>query len=157
VDGKDGMKLYDLPTSLKDDVMTLTCGELLGSGVSRQVYLYVPNPTDTVIKLQTDTRFQNQREWAVLESVKEAPELRKWFAPCICISDLGVWMLQERTTPVTLAELNRDVPKVPRFFTDLKAGNWGRIGKRYVCHDYGTALTTENGLTTRLKVAKWWD
>lgn len=152
------MKLYDLPTPLKDEAITLICGEYIGEGVSRSVRAYAPSPTDTVLKLEASIgSFQNAREWAVWQAVKDAPELRKWFAPCIRISDLGVWMLQERTQPVTLKELLEKVPKVPAFFTDLKVGNWGRLGDRYVCHDYGTALTTENGLTTRMKRAKWWD
>lgn len=41
------------------------------------------------------------------------------------------------------------------FFSDQKPENWGWLGDRIVCHDYGTALTTEYELTKRLRNANW--
>jgi hypothetical protein len=150
--------LQELPIAAKDDALTLLCGELLGAGASRHVYTYVPNPTDTVIKVEMERRwFQNVKEWMVWEAVRHVDHARPWFAPAIRISEFGVFMLQERTRPVTLAELRKELPRVPAFFTDLKVGNWGRVGKRIVCHDYGTCLTVENGLTRRMKRADWWE
>lgn len=150
--------LYDLPTPLKDDGLTLICGEHVGTGASRTVYLYEPNPTNTVVKVETTRGWhQNAKEWAVWHSVKEHKKLKLWFAPCIRMSDLCVFLLQERTHPVTLRELKKELPKVPQIFTDLKAGNWGRTeAGRIVCHDYGNCLATETGMTCRLKTANWW-
>lgn len=148
------MQLYDLPTSLKDDLLTLVCGEYLGAGCSRQVYWY---NSDTVIKIEVGKGWhQNAKEWHVWESVKNCEKLSPWFAPCIRMSDLCVYLLQARTQPVTLRELQREVPKVPVMFTDLKIGNWGRLGDRIVCHDYGSCLATEYGMSYKMKTAKWW-
>lgn len=151
--------LYDLPTSLKDDALTLICGEHLGSGASRAVYLYGPNPTDTVVKIETARGWhQNAQEWAVWHAIKHSKKLKPWFAPCIQMSDLCVYLLQERTHPVTLAELQRELPKVPQIFTDLKVANWGRLRKtgKIICHDYGNCFATEMGTQYRLKTAEWW-
>lgn len=157
-------KLYDLPISLKDDALTLICGTLLGSGASRQVYEYEPNKKDTVIKVEVGQGWhQNTKEWHVWQSLdrasdKRGEELKRWFAPVIRISDLGVWLLMARTTPVTLNELKKEVKKVPDVITDLKVGNFGRLPDgRIVCHDYGTCLAIEHGLYNyRLRPAKWW-
>lgn len=158
-------RLYDLPDSLKDDALTLVCGKLLGSGVSRQVYAYVPNEKDTVIKLEVSEGWhQNALEWHVWNSVKrgtdtKTKELKAWFAQCVQISSLGRWMLMERTYPVSLRELKKEIKKVPDVFTDLKVGNWGRLRNgRIVCHDYGTCLAIEHGLYNyRLRPAAWWE
>lgn len=156
--------LYDIPDPLKDDAMTLVCGKLLGSGVSRQTYVYAPNEKNTVIKLEvSDGWHQNALEWHVWNAVKRLEgkhkELRNYFAPCIRISDLGRWLLMARTYPVTIRELRKELPKVPDVLTDLKVGNWGRLTNgRIVCHDYGTCLAIEHGLYNyRLRPAKWWE
>ncbi len=104
------MTLQELPIAAKDDALTLLCGELLGAGASRHVYTYVPNPTDTVIKVEMERRwFQNVKEWMVWEAVRHVDHARPWFAPAIRISEFGVFMLQERTRPVTLAELRKEL------------------------------------------------
>lgn len=138
------------------DALTLLCGDLIGSGISRQTYECRTN-ADYVVKVQTDTeRFQNQMEWLVWEAARWQPKLRRWFAPCASISDCGLWLLQARTEPVSLKELKRRVPRVPKCFTDLKADNWGRLGSRLVCHDYGTIMVAQYGLTASMKRAEWW-
>jgi hypothetical protein len=35
--------------------------------------------------------------------------------------------------------------------TDLKRENWGQIGTRVVCHDYGHTTLMSRGLTERLR------
>jgi len=152
-------RLYDLPDSLKDDALTL-----LGSGVSRQTYVYTPNEKTTVIKLEVSEGWhQNTKEWHVWNAVKRLEgkykDLKDWFAPCVRISDLGRWLLMGRTYPVSLHELRKELPKVPDVLTDLKVGNWGRLPSgRIVCHDYGTCLAIEHGLYNyRLRPAKWWE
>lgn len=151
------MSIIDLVLTAKHDGLTLMVGKLLGSGMSREVYEYQPNPTDTVVKVETSVCFQNVKEWLVWKAVKDAKVHARWLAPCIRISDYGGWLMMARTRPVTLDELKRELPRVPTFLTDLKVGNWGRLGKRIVCHDYGTSLITENGLSTRMKRANWWE
>lgn len=159
------VKLYELPISLKDDALTLICGQLLGAGASRQTYEYAPNPKDTVIKVEQNAGWhQNAMEWHVWQSMKNKDDkrvaaLRKWFAPVIRMSDLGVWLLMERTVPVTMRELKKEVKQVPDVITDLKVGNFGRLPDgRIVCHDYGTCLAIEHGLYNyRLRPATWWE
>lgn len=60
--------------------------------------------------------------------------------------------MQSRTKPIEACELPKEVPA---FFCDLKAANWGRLGKRIVCHDYGNNPLMEKGMTTRMKKAVW--
>jgi hypothetical protein len=142
------------------DVLTLIAGEYLGGGASRDVWQSAWNP-NLVVKRETVNprhRFQNHAEWNVWQSVRDNSELAKWFSPCVHVSESGLWLLQHRTTPVTLLELQKEVPFVPSFFTDLKVANWGRsvLSGRIVCHDYGLLLTVERGLSNRMKRAKWW-
>jgi hypothetical protein len=147
------MKLQDMSNLQWQDLVTLVCGQYLGSGSSRQVYVFAPNPT-YVIKLQVDTgTFQNQREWKVWQDFRYS-DGQKWLAPIDYISDMGAWMLQKRTQPVTLAQLQRRLPRVPKYLTDLKVGNWGTYNGKIVCHDYGTAIHEVHAGT---KVAKWWE
>lgn len=140
------------------DGLTLICGEQLGSGSCRQVYECKFDPKLVVKVERWGARFQNPREFAVWEAVEECKPLARWFAPVVHMSDAGIWMTQRRTTPVTLEDLQRELPRVPAFFSDLKARNWGRMDGRIVCHDFGTALTTEHGLSSkRMRKADWGD
>lgn len=58
----------------------------------------------------------------------------------------------QRAEPVSARDLPR---KVPAFFTDLKAENWGRIDGRFVCVDYGLHLLHEHGMTSRMRSVRW--
>lgn len=149
------MRLSELTPPLWQDALTLLCGERLGDGISRAVFACAVNPEWVVKVCHTgDTRFQNQYEWRVWHNAQEAPDVKKWLAPCLHISQAGNFLVQRRTTPVKLDELRKLLPRVPAYLTDLKVGNWGRIGKRIVCHDYGTALMH---LPTGTKKADWWE
>lgn len=149
------MKLEDLPVSMKDDALTLMCLQLLGTGMSRQVYTCTLNPSEWVVKVEMEATgyFQNVSEYLVWQSVKDAKSIADWFAPIHNISDSGHWMIQARTTSVREEELPE---RVPRFFTDLKISNWGWYQGRVVCHDYGRSLVTENGITAHMRKADWW-
>lgn len=149
--------IADLPRIFMDDMATLFAGKLIGSGISRNVYTFGHN-ADYVLKVEySQGYYQNTAEWLIWERVRGVKAIADWFAPCNSISDMGRWLIQRRTTAVTIDELRKKVPRVPVFFTDLKVGNWGRLGKRIVCHDYGSALVTEYGLTSRMKKADWWE
>lgn len=149
--------LYHLPAMVKDQALMLICGKELGRGVSRTVFEFAPDKT-LVVKIEhNQARNQNASEYTFWEAVSYRPELARWFAGVHLASDMNAMILQTRTQPVTLAELKAKCPLVPAFMSDLKVGNWGRIGRRYVCHDYGTALIPERGFTTRMQRAKWWE
>ena len=143
------------PSSMANlaDYQELFLGKKLGSGIARDVYEFV-DPA-MVVKVARDDypgERQNVAEWLTWECV-EYTELAKWFAPCVLISKSGSLLLQKRTQPVSTQELPTHVPS---FFTDLKLENWGRLGKRVVCHDYGSmARLITVGLTSRLRKADW--
>jgi hypothetical protein len=136
------------------------CGDLIARGMSREVYSCRIDP-DCVVKCEeTSSWFQNVAEWQVWQRVKDT-EHSRWFAACRWISPSGAVLIMERTRPASPLEYP---DKVPLFLTDLKRSNFGMAhatvgGKRdwFVCHDYGSHLMHENGMTKRLKKADWWD
>lgn len=149
--------IQDVPNIMLQDMATMFAGQLIGSGMSRNVYSYALTG-DYVIKFEFgEHEFQNTKEWLVWLHVKEVKNIAAWFAPCNQISHMGRWLLQRRTKPVTIAELRKELPRVPAVFSDLKVGNWGRLGKRIVCHDYGTCLITQEGVSTKTRRADWWE
>lgn len=150
------VNLQDLPRLYVDDLLTLVLGKKLGNGISRQAYVCKTAP-NMVVKVETGVElFQNVREWLVWESVRHNKSIARWLAPVHYISDCGRWMYQSRTRPMKIDQLRKRVPKAPKFLTDLKTENWGEYKGRVVCHDYGTALTAEYGITSALRKAHWW-
>ncbi len=151
--------LYNLPPVVKVDAMAFLCGKQLGFGVSRTVFVCKLDETKVIKIEHNQARNQNASEWSFWDAVRHNDNLKHWFAPCYRASEMNALHLQARTQPVTLAELRAKCPKVPYLFNDLKVGNWGRIGKRYVCHDYGIAFVPEHGFKAgaRLVKAKWWE
>lgn len=134
------------------------CGELLGSGCSREVFVYSGNE-DFVVKVEVTATdmFQNVIEYSFWQDVRNHPDMSKWIAPCIRISPHGNFMIQARTTPVSFSELKRRIDKVPVWCADLKAGNWGKLSNgKIVCHDYGTHGAVAH-TTQRLQKAHWWE
>lgn len=121
------------------ELETFILGEKLGAGIHRDVYVYTPDPT-LVVKVETGTaNFANAKEWEVWNDLKWRPDVRKWLAPCVAISQSGAFLLQKRTTPITESHMPK---RIPKFFTDEKVDNWGRLDNKIVCHDY--ALTIRN-------------
>src|SRR5687767_4006985 len=111
------MRLSELTPPLWQDALTILCAERIGDGISRAVFECAINP-QWVVKVcySSDKRFQNQYEWRFWENVQEAPNLKKWFAPCVHISHAGNFLIQQRTQPVTLDDLKKALPRVPSFF-----------------------------------------
>lgn len=140
------------------EAFDLLCDERIGYGMSRQVFTSKLLP-GCVIKVEQDAgRFQNVVEWETWQRVRDTPASR-WFAECKWISPNGHILIMERTRP---AAANEFPDKVPVFLSDLKRTNYGMArsnGEKewFVCHDYGTHLLFEHGMTKRLKKAEWWD
>lgn len=135
----------------------LLCDKLIGSGMSRAVFSSKILP-DCVVKVEEDGgRFQNIVEWETWQRVKDTPSSR-WFAECRWISPNGTILVMERTRPPAPSEF---LAKMPAYLCDFKRTNYGMIhGKpsdRLVCHDYGTHLMFEHGMTKRMAKAEWWD
>ncbi|KKK94137.1 hypothetical protein LCGC14_2685850 [marine sediment metagenome] len=140
------------------DCLRFILGQRLGNGVSREVYVYRGNSA-FVIKVETEATemFQNVMEYKFWQDAQGCKEIMKWLAPCCRISPHGNYMIQERTMPVSLAELRRKYKRVPIFLSDLKDTNWGRLPNgRIVCHDYGTHLAASS-MRTATRKADWWD
>jgi len=133
-----------------EDFFSVMCGELLGSGISREVYAarFMPN---MVIKFEhSDRMFANIAEWQLWNEVQHT-DAAKWLAPCDAISPCGKVLIQRRTKPA------RSYPKkIPVWLTDEKRANFGMIGRRFVCHDYAANLVASYGTSGRLKNADWW-
>ena len=117
------------------DFARLFAGKKLGNGITRWVFENKQDPT-CVLKFEVGSgdMFQNVIEWKVWEAVRADRSLRRWFAPCVAISENGLVLIQKKVEPVG----NRvRLKKVPDFLTDVKDANWGVYKGRLVCHDYG--------------------
>lgn len=138
-------------TVLARDLAHMTLGDELGYGTSRAIFSHATRD-DLIVKLETDSgSFSNVREADVWDAVKDT-ELAKWFAPVVEISPAGLVLLMKKCR-VAIPEALPD--KVPAFFTDLKAENWGIYEGRPVCLDYGLHLMLELGMTKRMRKARW--
>lgn len=127
-------------------------GEQLGSGVYRTVYEHRWD-NRYVIKVANADRednFANVYEWDLWQNARET-KMAVWLAPCISISPCGLVLVQRRTSHIWNAS---ELPEhIPKFFTDTKVANWGKLGKRVVCHDYGNNLATN--VIVGMKKARW--
>lgn len=141
----------------------LLCDQLLGRGMSRNVFSSKLLP-DCVVKVEEGAgSFQNVIEWETWQRVKDTPASR-WFAQCKWISPNGTLLVMERTRPAAPSEFPESMPT---FLCDFKRTNYGMApsvtraggaGKDwFVCHDYGTHLMFENGMTKRMRKVEWWD
>ena len=139
--------------SVTRDLLDICIGNKLGSGMSREVFEFGPDPS-LVVKFETSGGcFQNVLEWETWLRVKDT-KAAKWFAPCVRVSEDGKVLLMQRTNPFGWdARPNR----MPRFFTDLKISNYGILNGQVVAHDYGVHLLMEEGMKCQLVKADWWE
>jgi hypothetical protein len=154
------MKSEDFAPLTHRAAFNFLCDKPLGNGMSRQVFS-TEVLSGCVIKVEERAGFfQNIIEWETWQRVKET-DYAKHFAKCFNISPDGRLLIMERTEPVHRSMLPA---RMPAFFTDFKLANYGIVpaGARegvkvdlFVCHDYGTSLIFENGLTKRTKAVQW--
>lgn len=139
-------------SSVHRDAFNLLCDQQISYGMSRSVWSSLLLP-DCVVKVEDDTaRFQNVVEWETWQRVKDTP-YAKWFAPCRWISPNGIVLVMERTIPTV-----KYPDKMPVFLCDFKKSNYGMLKGSLVCHDYGTNLLFEYGMTKRMrKVTEWYN
>jgi hypothetical protein len=142
-----------LPPSILRDWMNLALGQRLGIGSGRQVFVYDLCP-QMVIKVE-DRGFQNVVEGEVWKATK-GTRFEKWFAPVRQVSGMGTILIMDRTLPAPRSAYPR---RMPEFLGDLKYSNFGLLGGRLVCHDYGSINNFLKGVVTneKLRTAKWWD
>lgn len=140
---------FDGHSGFSRELLEFVCGDRLGAGMSREVFRFALDER-YVIKFEPIThRFQNAAEADIWDSVKHT-ELKRWFAPVHAISGCGRIMLQEYAMPLAVAQYPE---RIPAFFTDTKASNWGLIGRQPVCVDYGRTLIVSHGLRGQMKRA----
>lgn len=150
----DELFLNDWGVSTVRDFGLLFCGDRLGYGMSRSVYELAIDPTK-VVKIEGERGFfQNVIEWETWQSLGTTPH-GKWLAPCRWISPCGIVLVMDKTAPLSR---RRAPPKLPEWLTDTKLTNYGLIGRRVVCHDYGTNMLLNHGAfgSKQRKVRGWW-
>ena len=136
---KDVFKLFndvDIMFAYHD----LLCGDMIDEGCSRVVYEHEISPKKLVVKIERNSKFRsatdNIMEWHIWEIVQWLDyDIKKWFAPCVRISNNGRILVQKRTRPLTLKEWD-DLKEVPAFFTDVKRSNLGMYNGHVCFHDY---------------------
>lgn len=138
---------------LKDKITTLEffdffLGEHLGEGCSRDVFEYAFDKK-YVLKIEKGEFNANVAEFNVWQSVQYT-KLSKWFAPIKLMSRCGRVLMQRR------CNYNYNKPlkfpkKLPVFFTDIKASNFGMMDGRLVCFDYASNLLMEKGMSSKTK------
>jgi hypothetical protein len=136
------------------DAFNLLCGRQIGSGMTRRVFECGIDPKKYVVKVESEdvrSHFQNIIEWYVWGRVA-GTEFEKWFAPVHEMAPDGRCLIMHRTTPLDHTQLP---DKMPAFFTDFKPANYGMYKGHVVCHDYGTNLLIERGLTKAMKTVDW--
>lgn len=119
------------------DLLLMLCGQKIGAGTFRSVYEFNMNHKKMVIKVEPNNTDCNITEYLLWDEIQgltnELAWVKDWFAPIHWCSPNGKVLIMERTR-----QLDKERPKkVPYFFTDVKSGNFGWIGNKFVCHDYG--------------------
>lgn len=138
-------------SGLQRELLEFLCGQWLGAGMSREVFRFALDDRYVIKFEPIGHHFQNVEEMTTWQTV-EHTRFAKWFAPCKAISECGRIMLQQYAEPLAAVALPAEVPA---FFTDLKPGNWGRIGKQPVALDYGRTLLMSRGLSNAMRKAQW--
>jgi len=142
----------NLNTANLKTILKKICGEKIGIGLNRDVYILKADPR-FVVKIERDPSqgmFSNVTEYRYYVQNIEWKFLSDWLAPCVAINETGQVMIQQRVN--WEGKRRQDYPKkIPAMFTDLKFKNFGWIGDRFVCCDYSFMV-----FETGMKKAGWW-
>ena len=137
--------------------MKILCGEKIGSGLYREVFVLKENPS-FVVKVERDQstgQFANVTEWRNYIDNREWKWFAKYLASCEFISASGRILIQRRLEHRDKKEYPK---KIPAMFTDTKYKNFGWIGNQFVCCDYSFIpfyIVRKGG--KKFKRAKWWE
>lgn len=137
-----------------EDLGSLVLGKTLGVGIHRKVGVFKPDES-LVIKCAMDCPNINILEDEIWLMVKDT-DIAKWFAPCVSISQCGMFLLQKRAEQRPRSEYPKQVPS---FFGDLKYSNFGWIDGKFVCVDYAGYISTSmvHKWSGRMVKADWWE
>jgi len=119
------------------EAKAILCGDKLGEGTTRRVYVCRLNEQYVVKVEPRGTAFQNVEEWKAWWWAC-GHQKRHWLAPCEFISPCGLILIQQRVTPLRRGEHPRTIPA---WLADLKKENFGMLDGKVVACDYGTVLS----------------
>ena len=120
------------------DLASTILGSKLGEGAHRVVFNYNLD-SKYVIKAEVDDNVCNTAEWLMWNEISgltgNLAWVKDWFAPVGWISPNGKLLTMRKTKPHVSG---KERPKrIPSFLWDVKEDNFGWLGNKYVCHDYG--------------------
>lgn len=134
-------------------IAKVICGELLGQGTHRDVYVLRQDPS-YVVKIEREPgrgAFANAMEYRNWMDNKDWKFLASYLAPCILINETGQVMIQKRVSRD--GKRRKDYPKrIPSVITDRKFKNFGWIGDQFVCCDYSFFRIC----TPKMDRVNWW-
>lgn len=131
---------YQEDLVLQHDLYGLLIGKKIGSGAFRDVYEHASRK-DYVVKIakSTEGNICNSIEFQVWSEVmhfkNSLEEVKNWFAPVIEISTNCCVLIMKRTYEKPGKIRPTDIPKI---LVDTHYDNFGWIGNKLVCHDYGS-------------------
>lgn len=136
------------------ELESMLCGKIIATGSARQVYECRLNPDYVVKREITYNTRQNTIEAEMWDYCKGFPEHSKWLAPIRFTSPNCMFIIQDRTEPLT----NKDRPRrLPEFLdSDIKLENFGKLRGGIVCHDYGTLIAGVRRRGTKMVQASWY-
>lgn len=119
------------------DFVTCLCGEFISAGTFRSVFNHNLDG-GYVVKVEPQNTSCNLVEYMIYEEVHhltgDLDWVKDWFCPVTWISPNGRILVMKKTRQYE----NRKKPeKVPKFLWDVKSENFGWVGNKYMCHDYG--------------------
>lgn len=122
------------------DLITTLLGKKLGWGCYRTVYQHNWDE-NWVIKVEHDSTNCNITEFMLWDEVRGLKNnlawVKEWFAPILWMSPNGRILCMQKTEEYPRNKKIERPTEVPAFFTDVKWNNFGWIGNKFVCHDYG--------------------
>lgn len=130
-------------SSLQDvntDLITTLLGEKLGKGSYRTVYQHNWDK-DWVIKIEPKNTECNITEYLLWDEIRglknELAWVKDWFAPVLWMSPNGKILCMKKASEFPKNKKLERPTEVPAFFSDVKWDNFGWVGNRFVCFDYG--------------------
>lgn len=140
-------------TILNYQALDLLLGKYIGGGVYRDVFEYAPNPA-YVIKVAKEEKgfISNVKEFDFWEEISwfknESSWVKDWFAPVKEMSSNGSFLIMQKTE---VKPKKKRPSEIPCFIEDYHSENFGWIGNRYVCHDYGSQINFTGKISKKLK------
>ena len=96
---------------------------------------------DYVIKIEPNSTECNMTEYMLWDEIRglknERAWVKEWFAPVIWMSPNGKILCMQKASEYPKNKKLERPKEIPAFFSDVKWDNFGWIGNRFVCFDYG--------------------